>query len=107
MRAGTKNRHGLCEVVLTDGRIVPFCDTRRNMCAHGGLPAVLQPEIQPAKPASCGIVRPSAAFIAQLVATAQRVPQTRARRQAGSDHATALYAAIQPPERVRVLERLL
>jgi hypothetical protein len=37
--------------------------------------------------------RPSAAFLAQLVATAQGVPQTRARRRASAGHAAATYAA--------------
>jgi hypothetical protein len=37
--------------------------------------------------------RPSAAFLAQLVATAQSVPQTRVRRRATADHAAAHYAA--------------
>jgi hypothetical protein len=37
--------------------------------------------------------RPSAAFLAQLVATAQGAPQTRARRRAAHDQAAALYAA--------------
>ena len=37
--------------------------------------------------------RPSAAFLAQLVATAQGAPQTRARRRATAGHAAAVYAA--------------
>jgi hypothetical protein len=37
--------------------------------------------------------RPSAVFLAQLVAAAQGVPQTRARRRAAADHAAAHYAA--------------
>jgi hypothetical protein len=37
--------------------------------------------------------RPSAAFLAQLVATAQGAPQTRVRRRAPHDQAAALYAA--------------
>jgi hypothetical protein len=36
--------------------------------------------------------RPSAEFLAHLIATAQQVPQTRARRRAGPEAATALYA---------------
>jgi hypothetical protein len=37
--------------------------------------------------------RPSAAFLAQLVATAQGAPQTRARCRATAGHAAAVYAA--------------
>lgn len=37
--------------------------------------------------------RPSATFLAQLVAIAQGAPQTRARRRATAGHAAALYAA--------------
>jgi hypothetical protein len=37
--------------------------------------------------------RPSAAFLAQLVATAQSAPQTRARRRATAGDAAARYAA--------------
>jgi hypothetical protein len=37
--------------------------------------------------------RPSATFLAQLVAGAQGAPQTRARRRASPGHAAALYAA--------------
>jgi hypothetical protein len=38
-------------------------------------------------------VRPSAVFLAQLVATAQGAPQTRARRRATADRAASHYAA--------------
>jgi len=37
--------------------------------------------------------RPSATFLAQLIAIAQGAPQTRARRRASADHAAARYAA--------------
>ena len=37
--------------------------------------------------------RPCARFLAQLIATAQRAPQTRARRRAEPDHATTVYGA--------------
>jgi hypothetical protein len=37
--------------------------------------------------------RPSATFLAHLVATAQGAPQTRQRRRANPDHAATLYAA--------------
>jgi hypothetical protein len=36
---------------------------------------------------------PSAGFLAQLIATAQQAPQTRARRRAEPDHASAVYDA--------------
>jgi len=38
-------------------------------------------------------LRPSAPFLAHLIATAQQAPQTRARRQAEPGEATARYAA--------------
>ena len=37
--------------------------------------------------------RPSAAFLAQLIAIAQGAPQTRARRRAGAGTTTAVYEA--------------
>jgi hypothetical protein len=37
--------------------------------------------------------RPSATFLAQLIATAQMAPQTRMRCRTGPDQAAALYAA--------------
>jgi hypothetical protein len=43
--------------------------------------------------------RPSAAFLAHLVATAQGAPQTRQRRRASADHAATLYAAAAKNER--------
>ena len=52
--------------------------------------------------------RPSAPFLAQLVAIAQGAPQTRIRRRATADHAAALYAAAaagQPrPSVIKVLK---
>ena len=41
--------------------------------------------------------RPSAAFLAQLIATAQRAPQTRRRRRAEPNEASAIYASIAAP----------
>jgi len=45
--------------------------------------------------------RPSAAFLAHLIATAERVPQARSRRRAGFGEAAAAYAAtarfVRPP----------
>jgi hypothetical protein len=40
--------------------------------------------------------RPQADFMAQLIATSSRAPQTCARRRAGADEATAAYAARGP-----------
>ena len=39
------------------------------------------------------LLPPSAPFLAQLIATAQQAPQTRARRRAEPAHATAIYLA--------------
>jgi hypothetical protein len=41
--------------------------------------------------------RPSAAFLAQLIATAQQAPQTRQRRRAEPDEVNAVYAAVAAP----------
>ena len=41
--------------------------------------------------------RPSAAFLAQLIATAQHAPQTRQRRRAEPDEVNAVYAAVAAP----------
>jgi hypothetical protein len=38
-------------------------------------------------------MRPRAGFLAQLIATAQQAPQTRARRRAEPNRASAAYAA--------------
>src|ERR1700730_14661574 len=38
--------------------------------------------------------RPSAVFLAQLIATAQRAPQTRRRRRAEPDEVSSTYAAV-------------
>jgi hypothetical protein len=48
--------------------------------------------------------RPSAVFLAQLVATAQQAPQTRVRRRATADHAAALYAAADRRDRPSVIK---
>jgi hypothetical protein len=39
-------------------------------------------------------IRPSADFLAQLIATAAHAPQTCARRRAGPDEASAFYRAL-------------
>jgi hypothetical protein len=41
--------------------------------------------------------RPSAVFLAQLIATAQRAPQTRRRRRAEPNEASTMYAAVSVP----------
>jgi hypothetical protein len=41
--------------------------------------------------------RPSAVFLAQLIATAQRAPQTRRRRRAEPHEVSSLYAAAATP----------
>jgi hypothetical protein len=41
--------------------------------------------------------RPSAAFLAQLIATAQQAPQTRQRRRAEPSEVNAIYAAASAP----------
>jgi len=41
--------------------------------------------------------RPSAAFLAQLIATAQRAPQTRRRRRAEPNEVSTIYAAVSAP----------
>ena len=41
--------------------------------------------------------RPSAAFLAQLIATAQRAPQTRQRRRAEPSEVSIVYAAASAP----------
>jgi hypothetical protein len=41
--------------------------------------------------------RPSAAFLAQLIATAERVPQTRRRRRAEPNEVSTIYAAVSTP----------
>jgi hypothetical protein len=41
--------------------------------------------------------RPSAVFLAQLIATAQRAPQTRRLRRAEPNEASAIYEAVSVP----------
>jgi hypothetical protein len=48
--------------------------------------------------------RPSATFLAQLVAIAQAAPQTRVRRRATAGDAAALYTAAARIERPRVIK---
>jgi hypothetical protein len=60
-------------------------------------------------PPSPAGVRPLAPFLAQLIAIAQRLPQTRRRRRAAADEASFAYAAAsRPPARTgRALNRSL
>ena len=41
--------------------------------------------------------RPSAVFLAQLIATAQQAPQTRGRRRAEPTEVTTVYTAVSTP----------
>jgi hypothetical protein len=41
--------------------------------------------------------RPSAVFLAQLIATAQQAPQTRQRRRAEPNEVSLIYAAVSAP----------
>ena len=47
--------------------------------------------------------RPSAPFLAQLIANAQQAPQTRARRQAEPAEAVARYSVAQPSRTGKLL----
>jgi hypothetical protein len=53
--------------------------------------------------------RPSADFVAHLIATSMQTPQTRARRRAGRRQAIAAYAAVdqKPTPSGRALSRSL
>src|SRR5688572_17811363 len=85
------------------GGIVPIRDSGRSMrvgvtgdspSATGrSLVPVDRPDAASESSAHHHNQRPSAAFLAQLVATAQGAPQTRARRRATAGHAAAVYAA--------------
>jgi hypothetical protein len=85
------------------GGIVPIRDSECRMrdsvtddspSATGrGLVPVTRPGSAGGDPARPHYARPSAVFLAQLVAVAQGAPQTRARRQTTAGHAAALYAA--------------
>jgi hypothetical protein len=48
----------------------------------------------PQMDAGHGISRPSAVFLAQLIGTAQGMPQTRLRRRLGAADASACYRAV-------------
>ena len=77
------------DLPLAAGRsLVPL---PRNDAAHdGSVPTVHQ--------------RPSAAFLAQLIAIAQAAPQTRVRRRASADHAAAHYAAAATIARPNIIK---
>jgi hypothetical protein len=67
------------------------CDTGTTAELPGRLLVESAPERDPAGQ------RPSATFLAQLIATAQRAPQTRQRRRAEPHEVTAIYAAVATP----------
>jgi hypothetical protein len=46
------------------------------------------------RPAPYSSARPSAAFLAHLIATREQAPQTRERRRAGPGEAAAIYGAV-------------
>jgi hypothetical protein len=66
------------------------------MPQSGGRALVL---LQPAPTSGIGPAaqRPSAAFLAQLIATAQQAPQTRERRRADPGEVNAVYTAVAAP----------
>jgi hypothetical protein len=67
----------------------------------------LVPVVQPAPAATATRPyrsRPSAAFLAQLVAIAQGAPQTRLRRRAAAGDVAALYSAAARIEQARVVK---
>ncbi len=102
-------------MTASGGGTVPIRDTRYNMpdsvnadspettgrslVPIAGQDAVRRPVV--------GAGRPLAAFLAQLVAAAQGAPQTRVRRRATLDHATARYAAATRNDPPSVIERSL
>jgi hypothetical protein len=99
-------RHGPCELTGEADRTVPIRDTGYRMQADvsddspsddspSGRGRSLVPLGAPPadRVTDAARWRPSAAFLAQLVATAQGAPQTRARRRTTHDHAATLYAA--------------
>jgi hypothetical protein len=69
-----------------------------------GLVPLTRPDAAHESSERCHNQRPSAAFLAQLVATAQGAPQTRARRRATAGHAAAVYAAAASSARPGVIK---
>ena len=55
--------------------------------------ALVPTALSPPREAASTSRPPLASFLAQLIATAQQAPQTRARRRAEPDHASAVYDA--------------
>lgn len=85
-----------------------IAERRRQPRGTGRSLVVLPGTIRPA-PASSRSVKPSAVFVAQLIATALDAPQTRARRRAEPGDGLAAYnAAMSGPaaERGKVLRSL-
>jgi hypothetical protein len=99
------HRHGLCDLTRQAGGTVPIRDNERRMRADDSedSPSATGRSLVPVNAGANASGadarrdayrwRPSAVFLAQLVAAAQGVPQTRARRRAAADHAAAHYAA--------------
>jgi hypothetical protein len=66
-----------------------------NLPSATGRSLVPLPGPEAVRESSAGVhhQRPSATFLAQLIAIAQAAPQTRVRRRASADYAAARYAA--------------
>jgi hypothetical protein len=77
--------------------------TRDSPSASGqSLVPLTKPEV--VDESSARYPRPSAAFLAQLIAIAQGAPQTRVRRCATAGEAAALYAAAAATARPAVIK---
>jgi hypothetical protein len=79
---------------------------RLAQCAQVGTPADLPQRGRALVPVGFGPgtavddptgSRPSAVFLAQLIATAQQAPQTRRRRRAEPNEVSILYTAVSAP----------
>jgi len=81
------------------------CPRRAQSDAQSGTPADLPPPgralvligLGPGTAVDPAGARPSAVFLAQLIATAQRAPQTRRRRRAEPSEVSTIYAAVSAP----------
>jgi hypothetical protein len=100
----SRARHAACDV-LAKGRECPVSGQRANV--YGALVAIT-PEVRDRAPTR-GDGRPSADFVAHLIATAVKMPQTCVRRRAGEREAVAAYAAADqaPASLGRALSRSL
>lgn len=103
------------DMIVRSGGAVPIRDTRHNMpdSVNADRPETTGRSLvtvagqDSARRPAAGVHRPLAAFLAQLVAAAQGAPQTRGRRRANLDHATARYAAATRRDPPSVIERSL